>query len=231
MNRIIRLLSKNSPHIFRGNFAKRKNHEKPIKTKQQKDSGEILAETCPSGFFFFFVFLFFLVIQPKNCFFMYFAFLGGYPFRSMSRMWAEFGLLRILYYDILLLNFGLWVAFLILLQILHNFTQPFHAYSLLCTIPPPLLDFWILYKKYIKNLMIYNLIINNNNNIYIIRNQKLYIYNLYIFYIKYIYKILFNFIIFYMFYYFLFIYYYYKDKNNYLYIYSIIYKIYSKYKQ
>ena len=69
MNRVVRLLSKNSPHIFRGNFAKRKkqknNKKKPKKRKKQK----ILAETCPSGFWFFVFWLF--------CFFCsFFVFLG-----------------------------------------------------------------------------------------------------------------------------------------------------------
>lgn len=83
------------------------------------------------------------VSQPKfphNLFFVLFGFCSifvWYPFRSMSRMWAEFWLLRVLCCDVFLLSFGLCVAFLVLLQTLHDCTQPFHAVSSLCTTPPP----------------------------------------------------------------------------------------------
>ena len=76
---------------------------------------------------------------PHNLFlfFLVFALSSWYPVRSMSRMWAEFWLLRVLCCDVFLLSFGLCVAFLVLLQTLHGCTQPFHAVSSLCTTPPP----------------------------------------------------------------------------------------------
>ena len=77
----------------------------------------------------FLSFLFLLVVQPKSCFSCFLLYFVWYPFRSMSRMWAEFWLLRVLCCDVFLLSFGLCVAFLVFLQTLHDSTQPFHAFS------------------------------------------------------------------------------------------------------
>ena len=118
----------------------RNNQIKPKNQSKTKPWGTCLSH----GFPFFFVFLLIFGCPAQELFFMLFF---AYSFRSMSRMWAEFWLLRVLCCDVFFLNFGLWVDFLVLLRTLHDSTRPFHAFSFTFHDSPPHHPFFFVFSK------------------------------------------------------------------------------------